>query len=377
MPSSRYEAFPLIEVSGGPRERGLSLGRQARTRIHASLAYYKGLTGKAELGDDAIRAIVAGYAPMVQRFEPAYIDEMIGIAEGAGVSFEDVFLLNARTEILRLAAKPELRGQLLDAESRDGCTAVTVLPAATRDGVLIHAQNWDWRVECSQTCVVVRILRDDGPDLITFTEPGMLARSGCNAAGIAVTGNNLESDQDYRRIGLPLPLIRRKALESPHLALAMHAVYATPKTGSNNMAVSHCDGIAINFECAPDETFQVLPDADGLLVHANHWVSPVALAKLKDTGVAVSPCTLYRDLRVKQLLAAEIGSITADSVKRALLDDFQSPWSVCRPPRQDLGRDTRSATVSTVVMQPALGLMEVANMAALNPEFTTYRLARA
>lgn len=376
MPSTKIDPFPLIEISGGPRERGLSLGRQAKNRIHKALSYYKGQTGKAKLDEAAIAAIVASYAPMVQRFEPSYIDEMQGIAEGAGVSFEDIFLLNARTEILRLAVKPELRKQLLSSEVPDGCTAVTVMPAATKSGHLIHAQNWDWRVECSETCVVVRILRDDGPDILTFTEPGMLARSGFNAAGIAITGNNLESDRDYARVGLPLPLIRRKALESAHLAFAMHAVYASPKTGSNNMAVSHRDGIAINFECAPDETFQVVPQ-DGLLVHANHWVSPIALAKLKDTGVAMSPCTLYRDTRVRELLAAEIGSITVDSVKKALLDDFQSPWSVCRPPRQDFGRDTRSATVSTIVMQPALGLMEVANMAALNPEFTTYSLARA
>ncbi len=33
---------------------------------------------------------------------------MQGIAEGAGVRFEDIFLLNARTEVMKLAFKPEL-----------------------------------------------------------------------------------------------------------------------------------------------------------------------------------------------------------------------------------------------------------------------------
>jgi len=112
----------------------------------------------------------------------------------------------------------------------------------------------------------------------------------------------------------------------------------------------------------------------GLIVHANHWVSPVALAKLKDTGIANTPCTLYRDLRVRELLAPQIGTLTRDAVKAALFDDFAAPWSVCRPPRETVN-GTMTATVAMIVMEPALGLMEVAPLPALNRRFTTYRLA--
>jgi isopenicillin-N N-acyltransferase-like protein len=371
--TARIEPFPLYEISGAPHARGLSYGRQAKDRILKSIAHYKEQASRWRLEEAAIAGIISSYVPVVERFDKNYLDEMRGIAEGAGVKFEDIFLLNARTEVMKLALKPELREKLLGSESTDGCTAVTVMPGGTHDGKLLHAQDWDWKVECSDTGVVLRIRREDGPDILTFTEAGMLARSGFNAAGIAITGNNLESDRDYRQIGVPLPMIRRKALESTFLAHAMHAVYATPKTGSNNMAVSHCDGVAINFECAPDETFQTFPESS-LLVHSNHWLSPVALSKLRDTGVALSPCTLYREQRVRGLLLPHVGRITVDMVKRALLDDFQTPWSVCRPPRQDFGRETRSATVSTVVMQPAAGIMEVANLPAVDPTFTTYRL---
>ena len=174
---------------------------------------------------------------------------------------------------------------------------------------------------------------------------------------------------------MPLPFIRRKVLESEHLALAMRAVYATPKSPSNNMIVSHAGGIAIDFECAPDETFQVHPD-NGLLVHANHWQSPVALAKLKDTGIANTPDSLYRDIRVRDRLAPAIGSIDTDAVKDALFDDFASPWSVCRPPRPSLTTNL-SATVAMIVMQPALGRMEVAMLPALNRTFRTFDLSGA
>ena len=111
----------------------------------------------------------------------------------------------------------------------------------------------------------------------------------------------------------------------------------------------------------------------GLLVHANHWVSPVALAKLTDTGIANTPCTLYRDVRVRSLLAPQIGGLTRDAVKAALFDDFATPWSVCRPPRAGVNGIV-TATVAMIVMEPALGVMEVAPLPALDRRFTTYRL---
>src|SRR4051812_30508644 len=230
MQTSPVEPFPFIEIAGDPGERGYSYGRQARDRIAASLAHYKAQTQRLNLTDADIRKVVRNYLPMIERFEPRYLEEMRAIGEGAGVPFEDIFFINARTEILKLAARPELRAQLADSDVPDGCTAVIVMASATRHGRLLHAQNWDWKVECANTGVVILIRRSDGPDVLTFTEAGMLARSGFNANGIAITGNNLESSRDYRQIGVPLPLIRRKALESSYLAHAMHAVYATPKS---------------------------------------------------------------------------------------------------------------------------------------------------
>ena len=365
------EPFPLIEVSGPPRERGRQYGEQAAARIARGVEHYAGQLARTSLGWAGIRGLVTDYLPHIERFEPAYVDEMRGIAEGAGLDFEAIVLLNARTEILKLGQRGGRREDRMP-EPPDGCTGLVALPEATQARRLIHAQNWDWKAECAETAVVLAIHRDDGPDLLTFTEAGGLARSGFNAAGIAISANYLECDRDYRQLGVPLALIRRKVLESGHLALAMRAVYATPKSGANNMIVSHAGGIAIDFECAPDETFQVHPDR-GLLVHANHWVSPVALAKLTDTGIANTPCTLYRDLRVRSLLAPQIGSLTREAVKTALFDNFAAPWSVCRPPRPSLN-DTITATVAMIVMEPALGVMEVAPLPALNRHFTTYRL---
>ncbi len=362
---------PLVEISGSPRERGRQYGEQAAERIRLGIAHYSEQLRAGKLSDEAIDTLARRFEPTIAAFDPAYIEEMRGIAEGAGVPYGSVMLLNARTEILKLAQRPAGERPFTD-EDPDGCTGVVALPEATRDGRLIHAQNWDWKVECAETAVVLRVRRDDGPDILTFTEAGALGRSGFNAAGIAITANYLETDRDYRQLGVPLALIRRKVLEQRQLAAAMRAVYVTPKSAANNMIVSQANGVAIDFECAPDETFQVHPER-GLIVHANHFQSPVALSKLKDTGIANTPDSLYRDIRVRGLVAPHLGAVTREVVKEALFDDFETPWSVCRPPRKNLSNNL-SATVAMIVMEPMLGLMEVAMLPALNRTFTTYTL---
>jgi isopenicillin-N N-acyltransferase-like protein len=364
------EPAPLIEVSGSPRERGRQYGEQAAARIRRGVGHYLAQMGAETVEERGIGGHARAFVPAIDRFDPTYTEEMRGIAEGAGLPFEAVVLLNCRTEILQLAKRAAEAGD--EASPDRGCTGLVCLPSITADGRVIHAQNWDWKAECAETSVVLRIRRDDGPDILTFTEAGGLARSGFNSRGIAITANYLECERDYRRTGVPLALIRRKVLQSAHLAHAMAAVYATPKSASNNMIVSHPAGVAIDFECAPDESFQVHPE-DGLLVHANHWISPVALAKLRDTGIASTPDSLYRDIRVRELVAPHRGRVTMETVKAALFDDFETPFAVCRPPRPSLSGNL-TATVAMIVLVPETGRMEVAMLPALDRRFTPYTL---
>jgi isopenicillin-N N-acyltransferase-like protein len=363
-----HTPFPLIELSGPPRERGRQYGAAAADRIHRSAEIYLTAFEKQRLGADRVSALVETLVPIIERFELTYLDEMRGIAEGAHCPLEHVVVVNARTELLAQAR--------LAAAEQDGCTGAVVLPEASADGVLLHGQNWDWRAECAETGVVLRIRQDNGPELLTFTEAGGLARCGINAAGIALTANFLGSDRDGARPGVPLVLLRRRVLESPHFALAFQAVYATPKWVSNNIMLSHAGGAALDIESAPDESFLLQPD-HGLLVHANHFEHPAALTKLRDTGLATTPDSSYRAQRVRSLLAPKRGRLGMDDLKAALFDDFGSPYSVCRPPRPAATGDNLSATVMMIVMRPAEGWMEICPLPALNREFTRYSLSSA
>lgn len=365
------EPFPLLELSGGPEARGRLYGRMAKARVHKTLAHYGSQLAGQGRDTAAVRAMARDFVPRIEAFEPNFVAEMRGIAEGADVAFEDIVLVNCRTEVLQLAKRAEALAKLK--QEPDGCTGAILLPEATADGSVIHGQNWDWKSECAETGVVLRVRREDGPDILTFVEAGGLARCGMNAAGVAITANYLESDRDYTQEGVPLSLLRRKALEQEQVALAFRTLYCTPKSGSNNLMLSQASGYGVNIECAPDESFLVQPEG-GIIVHSNHWLSPVALSKLKDMGLLGTPDSAYRDRRVRDALTPKRGKLTIDDLREAFFDDWQTPWSVCRPPRMNLGGNL-SATVAMILMKPGEGLMEIAPLPALNRTFTRYTLS--
>lgn len=363
--------FPLVEIEGPPRERGRLYGQRAAERIERSVSLYASAIGKQGVAWADLREAAEAFLPAIARFDPAYAEEIRGIAEGAGKELAEIVMVNARTELLAFAKR---RMEAAAAAAEDGCTGAVILPEAAADGQLLHGQNWDWRAECVDNTIVLHVRREDGPDVLTFTEAGALGRSGLNSAGLAITANFLESSLDHKRPGgVPLPLIRRKVLECTHLAEAIRVIAATPKSGSNNMMVSTAAGEAIGFECLPDEAIWYRPEG-GLLVHANHFVTQAARARAADRGYLSTPDTLYRDARVRAALEARRGRLTADDLKAAFFDDWGTPFAVCRPPRPSVGADNLTATVAMVVMRPAEGLMEIAPMPAFNRRFTAYRV---
>ncbi|MCG8442347.1 MAG: C45 family peptidase, partial [Caulobacterales bacterium] len=227
-----------------------------------------------------------------------------------------------------------------------------------RGGHVVHGQNWDWNPGCEDTAVVVHIKQPDAPDILTFVEAGQLARSGMNAAGVALTANGLQAAMDAGRFGAPNPFVRRRLLMQTHLAGAIGVVLNAQVSSSHNLAISHKGGEAFQFEVTPDETFWLEPEG-GVLVHANHFKSDAARAKLVDHGLTRCPESLYRDRRAAAFMAAHAGDITADTLKEAFKDTYGAPHAILRAPAVRPGGNL-SGTVASVVMTPGEGRLELA-----------------
>ena len=332
--------FPLVDVEGDARERGRQYGSLAAERIATSLRIYMAAWTAGD-GDGAARGALLARArkfePVIGDRYPELLEEMRGIAEGAGRALEEIVALNARTE-------------LLYGEPADGCTGAVLLPERT-GGPVIIGQNWDWRPACREAAIVLRVTPERGPGFLTFVEAGMLARSGMNSAGIGLCGNFLNSDMDGTQRGVPIPVIRRAILMSPSLPTAVGEVLRAPRAFSSNHLLAHRDGEAVDLEASPPEVFALFAE-DGLLVHSNHFKG--AQGRVRDTGLSRYPDSLFRDRRVRAHLAERGHTLGVKDLQEALRDHFGLPDSVCRhrAPRPD---GTEIETVASVVMDLAEG----------------------
>jgi len=375
------EYFPLVDVSGTPHARGVQHGRAVPERVAGGVALYRAQLGRRGLDDATIRQLAQSMLPVIEAYDASYLEEMRGIAEGAGVSLEDVVMINCRTEMLfGYADMKQAQAATPPAEppsSEDGdCTGLVVLPARSATGRLMHAHNWDWRQECVDTGIVLRIRSQNGPDMLTFTEAGALARHGFNTNGVSLTGNSLTCDEDFRKgAGVPLVLLRRRVLEAANLAQAMKTIWASKRYCANNMILAQAtgnDGSGISLETSPGDIFWTLPEND-LLVHANHWMSPSAVIKLRDPGLPQRPDSIYRQHRVENALGRIEGRIDWSHVKAALADEFGKPDGVLRTPKP-ADFSSISATVATTLMDAANRVMWVARKPYEARNFQEYTL---
>src|SRR5689334_796919 len=108
VPRDRREGdmtFPHVRVEGGPRERGLRYGEQTADRVRRSIDAYRAVFRSYAGWDWAtVTDHARAYADPIERFDPVYLEEIRGIADGAGVDEADVLAINVRTEVM-FAAK--------------------------------------------------------------------------------------------------------------------------------------------------------------------------------------------------------------------------------------------------------------------------------
>lgn len=340
------ERFPFFQVAGAPFERGRQHGEGAADLIRFNLeGYWRLFQHYAGLDRTAALEEAKRYRDPIQAHAPHLLEEMEGIAAGAGLSLNEILALNCRTEILSIGRVPLCQE----------CTAIFVAAERTAEGHTLLAQNWDWYDILRGGMVLLQIEQPGRPTLLSLTEAGMVGKIGLNSAGIGVCANFLRHHQ--RRLGLPFHLILREALEAPRLGLAAAAVFQAERADAGNYLLAHADGEGINLEAAPASVAWLHPQ-DGLLVHTNHFLVP--RLQEGDTGILESDNTLARYGRAVRLLQSRAGALGVEAVMDILRDHFDRPKSICRHPDPTLPRVEQSATLASMILDLTAGRMYVA-----------------
>jgi len=83
--------FPLVEVSGAPYHMGYQYGRKCQFLIRKLARNFDRILLPAAFREEG-RKIAAQAIPFVRQHAPDLYEETRGIADGAGLEMEEVFL---------------------------------------------------------------------------------------------------------------------------------------------------------------------------------------------------------------------------------------------------------------------------------------------
>ena len=286
-------------------DRGYALGRAHADAVAVTIATYRRLLREAAgIGPSELRGAGADVAERLEARWPDLFEELEGIAAGARQSVLELAAINARTELLAGTSGSE-------------CSVI-----AWTDGTRASlAQTWDWHPDLAAATLIWTVHRE-GRWFTTATEAGILGKLGCNSAGVACGLNFLTGTEDGGTHGAPVHLLLRLILERcDDAGSALDLLRGTRASASSCITVA-TPGEVVAAEVSPGGVTAVQPDADGWLVHTNHFLVEPPLGS--DTQPAQQPGTLAR----RDLLAGLVRQ--GVPVLEALASHLPAEQPVCR-----------------------------------------------
>lgn len=284
-------------------------------------------------------------AAALQRRWPDLIEEIEGIAGGAGQDPLELLAINARTELLAPGPAAE-------------CSVI----GRVGDGRVELAQTWDWHPELAPARVLVTTAPPGHPWFTSVTEAGILAKLGLNQGGLACGLNFLTCSADGGLDGVPIHILLRVLLERcGSAAEALELLLGARVSASScvTVAVSEAGGAALfAVELSPGGAAVVWPDEDGWLIHTNHFLSPPPRGE--DTQPQMYPSTLLRHWHLERAVRAGVEPALA------LQAHFPAGESICRHADPSVAWSERRATLLSLAIDPGAPAMRIAAGAPCN-----------
>ena len=321
---------PLIDLEGSTKECGRQLGLTWTHALHVG-AHYADPERDAWWRDRRFSRLLDRYAPHLPSLYKA-------IAKGAGLPEEKISTRAPALETFDPGAS--------------GCTSFAIAPRATLDGQCISGQTKDTNFSRMLQYQVLRLKLTDAPPALTVTYPGWLFGHGFVRGGCAIFRNSLFTDQGAAK-GLPYAVWGMLAL---HCATVQDVVELTRRHGVAEAA--HCTvadehGGIVGLETAAGRC-GVLKARRGIYTHANAIVSGKRLRPYEREDSRFSrKNSLFRENRLRALLEANRGRLTAQLAYCALCDHEGFPLSICR------SESLEAFTTAAIVSEPTRGRIHV------------------
>lgn len=334
-----------LELLGSPKEIGMMHGTKGKKEVLNSLqTYEKFFYENKFIKWENAREQALTFLKEIEKYDSEILEEMEGIAIGAGVQFEDILALNVRSELaLTNPEQPRLS---------DGCTVIGLTQPASLNTII--AQNWDWIPPQKNNMLLLEIHSKEKPDIIMITEAGIIGKIGFNSSGIGVCFNALVTDK--RASTIPVHVGLRGILNSYNLTEAVTKIKDHPLASSANFLIGYDDGIGnglvIDIEASPFG-IDYIDGTKGTFVHTNHICSKRILQSIRDMNNLKYNDSVLRKIRIEQLMNTSLANkeeINEETVQRWLSDTFNAPNSINYYSNDYLPKPARIETIFSIVI---------------------------
>lgn len=359
------ELFPVIKATGSPYEIGFTHGKEAKKQVDVSIKTYKEMFWDySQIGWEDACAYAETFIPTLNEYDPDYMEEIRGIADGSNYKTEEILALNVRSEIV-------LQGSQIGDRSTDGCTTFVFTPMMTETGSTLLGQNWDWKMTQQSACIIMQIKQKNKPDITMITEAGMIGKIGYNSAGIGVALNALGSNMKVEGKVLPLHIAMRGMLDSWTLSDMIRATTSMNLSCCAHFMIASSKGEGVSLEVGPGD-FDAFYAEEGWLAHTNHFITP-RLMYVKDTTRISLPDSILRLGRFRTMVRSLDRKVKIADIKEMLADHTSYPDSICR--HEDIlePEDKRLGTIFSVIMDLERGEMYFAPGNPCNSQFSLMR----
>jgi isopenicillin-N N-acyltransferase like protein len=302
--------IPVVAIEGAPYELGLDHGTKCKDRITKTVEEtWGGLIGYLGCKKSDIEEDLQVYSGKICGCHPSFGKEMEGVADGAGVSYDDVVLLNSQINILHdRAGLKGLEGLL--------CSAFTSWGNGTKNGSLIMGHNDDGVRFTDQFLVLLDVQPTEGYRFAVPIIPGYLGyHTVANEAGFCAVGNGLENGPQPKDIRKSVPmwtLFRYLAQFVNNVDDAVEFLKKADNGIAGSFLLGDKTGKAAMIHLAPNSIEILRPKAsDKYLAMTNHAL--VERIK-KDLILRKNPSsTYYRYDSIQRAIRRDVGKIDAAS----------------------------------------------------------------
>ncbi len=345
--TAEHPAIPVLEISGRAEQIGTGHGEDQRERIHECLDRFLGwICGSAAAPPDE-QSLWEKWSPQVpfnEQVAPDLVAEIRGIARGANVPFERIFLLNSMLDLLSFRYTPMAQNF--------GCTTFAV---GGKDERVLIGQTYDMPALLQDFLHVMKIRPEQGPRQLVFTFSGIVGASGLNDAGIGLCINYL-SPLDVG-VGRLHSVVVRQILAAANLASALEPPVVPPRAGGAHYLVADTQGSFVSVETTGRKYEMFLPDGTAI-GHTNHYLgqSLKPVEHIRENSIGSS---LSRYAALQRYFRDSGAKLDLESLQRLTQNHSSYPQSICAHGSSHGPANHQSRTLSAMIYELAEGTMHI------------------